>query len=369
MPFTIPPAHVVGDLTHTTTHNQMAGVLTTLGAFNVLNSAYSGGADPTGVSNSSPAIQAALNALPVQGGAVFIPPGTYSIGSLLTMPANSALIGAGSGTAGSGTVLKLANAVNTSMIAAGTSCRIQDLELNGNRANQTTGTGDAVDVHSVNSCIFSNLYIHDQFRRGIDFTSAQGHLVWSCNIKNNNGGSGKGGGINIDSASSDIHIISSACGSNGVVDGDAIGIYTAGFVVKIIDTDCFSNTANGIWCDATGVGTQIIGCGIDRNNRTGIQVSTQNVSISACTIHSNSQASNNFYASIAFDNTVNTVAGCSVEGCNFWLDGGITNKVAWHIQYVNTATAKTHGNGFQASSAGTGNISAASAAKDTNETA
>lgn len=60
--------------------------------------------------------------------------------------------------------------------------------------------------------------------------------------------------------------------------------------------------------------------------------------------------------------------GVSIEGNNFWLDGGVTNKVAYHIFHGGTVVTKTHGNQFQAGSYATGTINVASQAKDANET-
>lgn len=42
------------------------------------------GADPTGASDSAPAIQAAINALPSTGGVVYLPAGTYKVASTVT---------------------------------------------------------------------------------------------------------------------------------------------------------------------------------------------------------------------------------------------------------------------------------------------
>jgi hypothetical protein len=66
MSFTIPSdTHVVGDTGHTTHHNNIADVLTALpGGVHVNNTAYAGGADPTGSADSTAAFAAALAALP-----------------------------------------------------------------------------------------------------------------------------------------------------------------------------------------------------------------------------------------------------------------------------------------------------------------
>ena len=60
------------------------------------------GADPTGASDSTTAIQAAHDALPAAGGVIFAPPGTYKLNSVVTLNSGTKrglqLIGSGSGT-------------------------------------------------------------------------------------------------------------------------------------------------------------------------------------------------------------------------------------------------------------------------------
>jgi Pectate lyase superfamily protein len=87
MSYTLPvDTHAPGDSGHTTDHNSLVDVVRGMGAvYNVLNTAYgSGGADPSGVLDSTAAIQAALNALPAGGGVVYIPPGIYKVSGTLT---------------------------------------------------------------------------------------------------------------------------------------------------------------------------------------------------------------------------------------------------------------------------------------------
>ena len=91
MSYTIPPDdNAIGNAGHTTQHNNMADVLTGMGAvLNVQNTAYSGGADPTGVNDSTAAIQAAVNA-----GFSYLPAGTYKVSSTITISlAGSGLTG------------------------------------------------------------------------------------------------------------------------------------------------------------------------------------------------------------------------------------------------------------------------------------
>ncbi len=62
------------------------------GTFNVLNSAYAGGADPTGVADSKAAFQAALNAISANhGGTLYIPAGDYKLTSGLTYTSSYSL--------------------------------------------------------------------------------------------------------------------------------------------------------------------------------------------------------------------------------------------------------------------------------------
>ena len=70
------------------TWTQAGGSPNSLPVFNVLNTAYSGGADPSGSSDSTLAINAAIAACisgsPVPGGVVYLPPGTYKVTGNLT---------------------------------------------------------------------------------------------------------------------------------------------------------------------------------------------------------------------------------------------------------------------------------------------
>jgi hypothetical protein len=93
MAYTLPAdTHVAGDANHPSDHNSIVDVLKGMGAvYNVLNTAYSGGADPAGASDSTAAIQGALTAaISGGGGTVVIPPGTYKTTSTITGNLNGA---------------------------------------------------------------------------------------------------------------------------------------------------------------------------------------------------------------------------------------------------------------------------------------
>lgn len=69
----------------------LVGVLRDLGG-RVTDVLGLGGADPTGVTDSTATIQAAIDGLPATGGIVFIPPGTYKITSTLTIGNGTSLL-------------------------------------------------------------------------------------------------------------------------------------------------------------------------------------------------------------------------------------------------------------------------------------
>jgi len=370
MSYTIPSdTHSPGDPTgHTTDHNRIVDVLKGSGAaLNVLNTAYSGGADPTGVSDSAAAINAALTAAASGGGgAVYLPPGTYKIGSTLTVPGGVALTGppAAVNTAPTGpdvmpAIIKLANAANTHMVSiGGNNAYAGNLELDGNKANQSTAFGNGVLYNGWNFAVLERLFIHDQFFRGINMVSGVGGRVLNCSAGNN-----RDAGIYMDSGSTDNTILATYVNNNATD-----GVYSAGFVNRLIGCDVWNNSNNGIKVDSGGRAVMIIGCGIDHNQQHGIVIKGPGVSVIGCTLHSNGLQTTNTYHSIIVDNSGSTVDSAAITGNSFWLDGGVTNKVAYHISYSGTVVAKAHGNGFQASSSATGTISAASAAKDANET-
>ncbi|HET9283175.1 MAG TPA: glycosyl hydrolase family 28-related protein [Candidatus Angelobacter sp.] len=89
-------------------------------------------------------IQAAINDLPSNGGAVYVPAGTYVISSSITIPSNVTLYGAGPAT-----IIQLANGVNSQYAITNTHAAttgdtnivIRDLIIDGNKANQAPTGG------------------------------------------------------------------------------------------------------------------------------------------------------------------------------------------------------------------------------------
>lgn len=114
--------------------------------FSVKASAY--GAKGDGATDDSTAIQAAIDAAAVAGGVVYFPPGTYIINATLTLKSKVHLLGAGPEVS----ILKLKNNAKTNVIktanyaAAGSrDFSIRRLTIDGNKANNTEGSGILID--------------------------------------------------------------------------------------------------------------------------------------------------------------------------------------------------------------------------------
>jgi hypothetical protein len=199
--FTIPANHVLNDTGHTTDHDSIIQVLAVLANNNILNSAYSGGADPLGVSDSAPAIQAAINALPASGGVIVMPAGTYKLGSPLSLTVPCVFMGAGR----EATILTLANGVNDYAIkftqgtgVAITGAYFADLQINGNAINQTAGGG--ISANGAVECTFERIHFTNCYNWGLALQAIPGgafghnNRIVNCTF-DNAAAAGFGGGL------------------------------------------------------------------------------------------------------------------------------------------------------------------------------
>lgn len=133
------------------------------------------GADPTGATDSSAAINAAIDACPTNGGVVFFPPGTYLFSSQITLDQSCTLMGWNrestlkKGFSGIGI---LNTASNTGIIG---------LSINGNKASFT---GDCIDngqgAITINTIRIQNNYIYGCAGQSINFHNTSGTIsdVW-----------------------------------------------------------------------------------------------------------------------------------------------------------------------------------------------
>jgi hypothetical protein len=121
---------------------------------NILSDLYSGGADPSGVADSTAAIQAAITALPAGGGRIYMPPGTYKLTSSLTVSTSNVLI------EGSGFSTILSCATNTFaalLFAQVNRCIVRDLKIDAPDSGVKFGTAGTGCI----DCLAENIWVNN----------------------------------------------------------------------------------------------------------------------------------------------------------------------------------------------------------------
>jgi len=128
------------------------------GVFNIMNTAYAGGADPTGVADSTPAIQAAVAAAQTAGGGiVWVPPGTFLVNGTITVSASGvSIVGANWGSS----TLNFENGAADCVVFTGvnpTSVIQGNGIFNLNLTHSGKSGGNTVHVSYCNQFTFQNL--------------------------------------------------------------------------------------------------------------------------------------------------------------------------------------------------------------------
>jgi hypothetical protein len=144
---------------------------------NVLDTQWSGGADPSGSIDATSAIQAALTGTPA-GGVCYFPPGTYKVSATLKSPPAITILGP-RGLAPLGSyrddqtvapaVLFVANGANLDVVLAdiayttsstnpvpSSEIQILGMDIDCNSANQTGGAGNAIALITQGSSVVNN---------------------------------------------------------------------------------------------------------------------------------------------------------------------------------------------------------------------
>lgn len=120
-----------------------SGVSLLANSVSVRDPQFVGGAKGDGVTDDSAAIQAALNV----GGTVVVPPGTYSLGTAVSIStANTRLVGFGNST----TIIKRAAAIGTPITVSADSCSLEDLAVDGGLSSFATNANHGISAQNVN---------------------------------------------------------------------------------------------------------------------------------------------------------------------------------------------------------------------------
>jgi parallel beta-helix repeat protein len=315
-------------------------------------SVLSYGAKGDNKTDDTKAIQAAIDDGYKRGAVVVVPDGIYRV-SQLVLRKGSVLQGISSGTypdneniSGASVLARLANTNKHLLLAPDGSnyCRINDLAIDGNKNNNTSGYGLCVaDAPSgqesqilVQRCYFhtnpdSNIYLGRNRRAN----SVQNSV---CNY------SAKGDGITV--AGSDNTIANNILGSNaraGLCLGTtatqnwgASSPANSAAIVHVNDNDIYNNLV-GIAVANGSSGCMISGNGVDRNKYQGITVySGASNSLVTNSLHSNGTSKNNTYAHIDVGQGVIEVC---ISNNNFTpQDSDVTNKASYCVYIAPGAT-------------------------------
>ena len=196
-------------------------------------------------------IQAALDAL-THGGEVKLAEGTYHISATINWPNLSgiSLVGSGrGGGVGSGTLLRLANGANCSVISINTADHlyfsvIKNLLINGNKALQGAGNWDCIEIErDISDSVFAELYLSKAKRDGIHFESAEDTHSWNIWLDQVLSEDNDNAGFYFNSVSSDPSNL--VFMSNCYTYGNLYGIYAQHLKYSYLSNNAILNNKQG----------------------------------------------------------------------------------------------------------------------------
>jgi len=227
-------------------------------------SALDFGADNTGSTDSSSAIQLAVDSLS-SGGTVFLPTGTYLVASAISLADNVNLIG----TAG-GSIINCASMSGGAFgaVTVGANSIVQDIKFTGIAEDVAgasavkvlnkdgaiiqnciiSGFGDAILLHDCDDVVVKNNKITGAGRWGIRYAKATNLVITNNVVKNS---------VTYDGIKGDSQIYGDATlysSSNVLIDGnissgnnrDGIDISSQGDSITVSNNICDSNTLSGM---------------------------------------------------------------------------------------------------------------------------
>lgn len=252
-----------------------------------------------GTTDDASALQAAIAAAISASKPLFLPPGTASVGTSLSVSAPISIIGSGR----EATVLKAKNGLNGYVIsftggAAGTGiigARLSDFTVDGNCANQTSGGG--ILANGAVQCSFERLHMRACYNWGLVLGpitgGAFGHhnRVMQCLFDNAGSSAGFGGGLNITSSdenwcvATDFEYLGGAtnptgsspimlydqCGLNHIISSNFVGGSNGVIAVRVQNasrTRIVGSTFDGIAGDSVWIAGNR--CVVSNNYFTGI---------------------------------------------------------------------------------------------------
>ena len=227
-------------------------------------------------------INAAIDALPANGGSVYLREGTYVVSeSVIISKSNVALIGAGASTA-----IKIKDTKDADIeviyASAKSNLLVKNLRIDGNKANQTTGTMTGISFSGI------------EHSKVINF--------WAGNLRDH--------GIYLHSSSNNNTIAGNTCGGT-----DWIGIYLHTTSNNTITGNTLQGNSTGIYLASSGINTVTGNTCVDNAVNGLILLASTNNTITGNTSRNNSHNGISFFSS-SNDNTVasNTFQGNGQNG-------------------------------------------------------
>lgn len=310
------------------------------------------GAVGDAATDSTDAIQAAMNKAVAVGARLYVPPGEYLVTQLV---APAGLVMTGQTPSGSGidvtkqTRFSLKSGTNAHMLVGtqgSAHVRISNIHFDGNKNNNTSG--DIIHLDDVATAEECQWHIRDCF---IDAGAGYGIYVGSgrraVQISDNTLNYCRLSGARING--SDAHVDRCIVGTNM-----EHGIGVGGTVCNINDCDIYgngtdgdTNTGDGISVFSTLTQVNIRGNRIDQNKRHGVLVGSncESIIVDNNVFHGNSQHGNGSHHGVSI---LSTKGSITVNANTFSVDGNVSNKSGYAINFAAGATAVGGGNVVQA---------------------
>jgi parallel beta-helix repeat protein len=268
-------------------------------------------------------INAALTA--AAGGKVYLAEGTYTVNASISIPNNTTLAGAGVGT-----LITIPNSHNANINVitntdqtTGTGVTIQDLQIDGNRTNQTSGDMRGIDFSNMGGgsggsarqgAKLTNLIVTSMRTSGIRFEFSSNNTLTNNTVKSGTFGTG----FFFSSSSNNIF-------TNNISQGNARGFYFISSTNNTLTGNIAEGNANeGISLDSSSNNT-LTGNIVQGNGNSGIYISFSSENIlSGNRIHDNggSTDNNGIFLSGSDSNTIvgNTITDTSATTTNYAID-------------------------------------------------
>jgi parallel beta-helix repeat protein len=252
--------------------------------------------------NDQEEIIQALNNLPATGGEVVILDGTYNITASINIPKDNVSI------RGNGNATTLKRMYNSNYMDSGSTakglitlneksgCKIQGLQIDGNKATYTASYNYGIYLSSSSSdnTVTGNTCNNNSY--GIRLYSSSNNTVTGNTCNNNNST-----GIYLSSSSSDNTVTGNTCNNNNSY---GIYLYSSSSNNTVTGNTCNNNNSTGIYLSSSSSDNTVTGNTCNNNSNYGIYLySSSNNTVTGNTCNNNS------YGIRLYSSSNNTVTG------------------------------------------------------------